>query len=252
MVVTIIDWHKYQPRKDVKNPSWFRLDHDLFENHDFFDFSHAEICSWVYLLCVASRKSSDQITLNMSHVERIGRIKEQDFRSALIKLQNIKCIKIQGKTKRITLRTRNANDTDACTTLHNSTLHNSTEQDTTLQVTKNMLAPASKVAWESYLTAYTKRYECAPIRNAKVNSLLKQLSSRLPGEHLGEVIHYYLQHKNPYYVQRGHSLECLLRDAEKVYTEWKTGRAVTNTEARQGDRDQALRNKLDKIERGEL
>lgn len=86
MHITIKNWRAFNPRADVKKPSWFRLSHDLFEDHDFYDFSPPELLSWVYLLCLASRKNSETVRINIAHVEKIGRIKERDFVSAIDKL----------------------------------------------------------------------------------------------------------------------------------------------------------------------
>ena len=53
---------------------------------------------------------------------------------------------------------------------------------------------------------------------------------------------WYVQSRNSFYVQSGHSVGILLRDCEKLRTEWATGRQVTQTQAIQGDRTQTNAN----------
>jgi len=90
--------------------------------------------------------------------------------------------------------------------------------------------------WAAYSQAYLLRYGSEPVRNAKVNSLLGQLVDRIGADEAPEVAAFFLQHRNGYYAQRGHSAECLVADAEKLRTEWATGRTITQTQARQQDK----------------
>lgn len=46
-------------------------------------------------------------------------------------------------------------------------------------------------------------------------------------------------HNAAYYIRRGHTIDCLLTDAEKLRTEWATGRVATDTAAKQADRAQS-------------
>lgn len=91
--------------------------------------------------------------------------------------------------------------------------------------------------WQAYSTAYQARYEVEPIRNATVNGQLAQVVARL-GAEAAFVAEFYLSHKNRYYVEKMHPVGLLLSDAEKLRTEWATGRQVTATQAQQADKTQ--------------
>jgi hypothetical protein len=106
--IEIKNWREFNPRSDVKKPSWFRLSHDLFEDPDFYDFSPNEMLAWIYILCHASKKNSETITVSILHLERVGRIKEKDFRSAVRKLELLQCITVPDTH---TLRDRHVSDT---------------------------------------------------------------------------------------------------------------------------------------------
>lgn len=92
--VTIINFTKYNARKDVTHSTWFRFEHSIFEKPEFFEFTHAEKMAWIYLLCQASKKNSDSFTLSWAHIEKIGGFKKREFEAALEKLQQIQAIHV--------------------------------------------------------------------------------------------------------------------------------------------------------------
>lgn len=95
----------------------------------------------------------------------------------------------------------------------------------------------TNVVWNGYARAYELRYGAEPVRNAKVNGQLATLLSRL-GVEASDVAAHFLSNQNRLYVNSGHAIDLLLRDAEKLRTEWYTGRQVTGAQAIQADRTQ--------------
>lgn len=96
--------------------------------------------------------------------------------------------------------------------------------------------------WQAYGDAYFNRYGAAPVRNARINRMIQDLLDRLPADEAPAVAAFYLRSASAFYVAKGHPVGLLLADAEKLRTEWATGRSVTVTEARQQDHTQALGN----------
>lgn len=96
-------------------------------------------------------------------------------------------------------------------------------------------SPLNAEIWTSYSTAYFAKYGTEPVRNAKVNSQVSQLGQRLGGD-APHVAGWFLSHRNGWYAQRMHSMDCLLNDAEKLRTEWATGTQMTQARARQVDK----------------
>lgn len=90
--------------------------------------------------------------------------------------------------------------------------------------------------WKSYANAYYSRYGADPVRNAKTSGMITQLVDRLGKDDAPHVAAFYVHHNNGYYVGNGHSVGALLRDAEKLRTEWATGRSMTQTIAKNTDR----------------
>lgn len=100
-------------------------------------------------------------------------------------------------------------------------------------------APLTAGVWNSYADAYKRRYGAEPVRNAKVNGQLSQLVKRLGSDEAPGVAAWYVASNNRFYVQKRHTVDCLLADAEGLRTEWATNRRVTETAAREADRLQA-------------
>lgn len=94
----------------------------------------------------------------------------------------------------------------------------------------------SSLVWDSYSQAYRERYGADPTRNAKVNSQLKAFCGRVPHEDAAAVAATYVRSNNRRYVAAGHSVGCLLQDAEKLRTELLTGRQGTAHGAAKADR----------------
>lgn len=85
------------------------------------------------------------------------------------------------------------------------------------------LPPSSRI-WNAYAASYAVRYGTPPVRNATVNAQAVQLVKRLGVEDAEQVAAYFVASDDPYYVRKGHTLGALLADAEKVRTEWATGK----------------------------
>lgn len=119
------------------------------------------------------------------------------------------------------------------------------------ETTEASASPSSGV-WLSYSKAFEERYGTQPLRNATVNSQLKSFVARVGSVAAPDVAAFYLTHSDAYYIRQKHPVGMLLRDAEKLYAEWKTGSRVTGTSARQQERLGNAQDQLERIARGEL
>ena len=90
--------------------------------------------------------------------------------------------------------------------------------------------------WVAYSEAYAKRYGREPLRNAKTNALCVQLVDALGADISPKVAAHYLVTNAQPYAGSGHTLALLVRDYQKIHTEWETGRRVTQSKAREADR----------------
>lgn len=105
-------------------------------------------------------------------------------------------------------------------------------------VSKNT-KPPSAAAFDAYAQAYSARYGVIPPASAKTRGQFANLVTRIPAEEAPDVAAFYVTHSRRLYVEAGHPVDLLLRDCEKLRTEWRTGRTITATAAAQADRTQA-------------
>lgn len=94
----------------------------------------------------------------------------------------------------------------------------------------------SAATFAAYAEAYQKVYGAPPIRNRETNAKLCAFVDRIGAEEAPHVAAFFLRHPSAFYRSRGHSVGCMLQDAEKLRTEWATGCVTTATTARQQER----------------
>lgn len=259
--VKIKGWEKYNPRKDVKRPSWFRLDHGLFDDPEFYDFTHGELCAWIYILCQASRKNAGTITLNQAHFERIGRLPLDVLNSALRKLEQLGVVTVTPS------RLRHADGTPLPATYERTDITGRDETNaygepadvTSLFPTppdggsakKRKESPPTNPVWESYSTAMLERHGEAPRRDRQVNALLSALVRNL-GDEAPPVAAFYVSHSDPFYVRARHPLTLLVRDYQKLRIEWLTGNRMTTLEAKSSEKRDSMREQAKRVLEGKV
>jgi phage replication O-like protein O len=79
--------------------------------------------------------------------------------------------------------------------------------------------------WKAYKDAYFIRYGVDPIRNAKVNGQIAQFIKRVPVNEAPHIASHYVK-QNGFYADRMHPVDFMLKDAEKLRTEWATGKTA--------------------------
>lgn len=113
-------------------------------------------------------------------------------------------------------------------------------------------SPKVGPVWDSYAAMYQRRYGVEPVRNAKTNALCVKLVDRL-GADAAEVAAFYVRmHADRLYLSSRHALDLLLRDAEKIRTDWKRGCAGTQKQAQNEESMAVARDQLDRIAKGTL
>lgn len=90
------------------------------------------------------------------------------------------------------------------------------------------LQVACRSTWNAYKTAFVNRYGTEPVRNSKVNSQIKQFVGRLGFEEAPSVAEFYVKSNEQFYAKKAHGVGYMLADAEKLRTEWATGKNVVD------------------------
>lgn len=89
----------------------------------------------------------------------------------------------------------------------------------------------SSEIWEAYKKAYQNRYKIDPVRNAKTNSVISQIASRLGREGI-EIVVFYLNHNDSFYLKNMHYIGHCLANAESLRTQFLKGRAITSRDVK--------------------
>lgn len=230
--IEILNWEKYNPRGDVKKPSWFRFENSLIDDPQYFKWSAEELKALIYILSMASRKNSSRVSLYLEHADDVCNISEVTIRNVLQKMvlkQTLTVLKdSRAESARVHVQDPHATGRDGT---------NGTGRDETVPALSR--APEQSggaAAWEAYRDEYQNRYGAEPVRNASVNSKLLQFAKRLVAEEAPEVARFYVRHPDAFYVKQLHPVGLLLKDAEALRTQWARGRAVTGTDARMVER----------------
>lgn len=101
------------------------------------------------------------------------------------------------------------------------------------------LQAACRATWAAYSEAYEQRHGAKPVRNAKVNANVKQLVQRLGHIEAPHVAAWFVGVNEAFVVRGMHDIGLLVARAEAYRTQWATGRAMTDTKARQLDQSQS-------------
>jgi len=104
--------------------------------------------------------------------------------------------------------------------------------------------------WDAYRTAYLRRYQCEPLRDAKVNVMISQFVTRIGQERAPAIIQFFVELDEPRYIHGAHALNLALRDAEALCTQWQVGPLAQNV--RTLSQEPHTRNQLQRVARGDL
>jgi hypothetical protein len=107
----------------------------------------------------------------------------------------------------------------------------------TIAAAKTPLPPTTPT-WDSYSEAYEKRHGVRPADGKAERGKLMRFVEKVPKAEAPEIAAFYLTHNDALYIRAKHPIDLLLRDAQKLRTEWMTRRQVTGAEARQIEKTQ--------------
>lgn len=109
MIVEIVNWEKYNPRKDLKTSSWFRLENNFCTHHELFDYTNDQKMVWIYLMCEASKSQSPSVTINANLVATLLRIDASIVTDTIQSFENTGLVTLRTRNARVTRTTRTRN-----------------------------------------------------------------------------------------------------------------------------------------------
>jgi len=146
--LSIINWQKYNGRKDVDHPSWFRFQNDFFYDNKISNLTNDEKLIFLLLLCEASKAKNELFFLDDSIyrcVHRVvHRISDRDIDRAIEKYKKLQLVEVR------TVRGRYANVNDPDATRQDKTLQDKTEQNTIAHSTNSRLSFDFEIVYKNY------------------------------------------------------------------------------------------------------
>jgi len=266
LTLRIKNWEKFQHYKDRK-PPWIRLYNDLLDDPDLDEIPSDLFKLLAKIWLAASEHGTDgtlpdirRLALKV-HVDSKLLAKQIRKLNQWIEFDECDSSSMRSRDASNVLASESESESESETETYltgdvnapvpcvdvtptlDLTLLPSQPSDLTSEkkTRRSKAVKAARVAkgaatWDAYSTAYAKRYGSIPERNAKVNSLCVNLVNLLGADKAPPVAAHYLTVRTQPYLGAGHCLELLVRDYQKIKTMWETGRQITQSEAREGDR----------------
>lgn len=236
----ITNWDKYNGRSDVKHSTWFRLNNQIFDDPKIERLNEIGFKIWIFFLCERSKQKQSVVKVSTKRIRAVCKVRT-NWIQTYVKVMTECCMLKLLSCKEIA-SLRSVGDRARTATLHYNTIHNDTLHCDDLP---EATAPSKKIAvvkpkeptttalvWRAYSDAYKQRYGETPASNAKGMGICRNFVGRLPAEDAPLVASFYLTHNDSWYVKQLHPLTLLLKDAEKLHTEWRRGQQMTGTNAK--------------------
>jgi hypothetical protein len=239
MLITPKNWRDFQHYKD-RNPPWIRLHRGLLDNFDFQCLPVASRALAPMLWLLASDSVEGQIDAAPEKLAFRLRMAVDDVGAALNPLIDKGFFEVKEPAASKPLAKRKQRAVPETETEALQSTETETKQKQRQKSSPGADAPAAPTSavWASYSGAYANRYGVEPVRNASVNGQLAQFVGKLGADESPGVAAFYVGHQNGLYVSAMHPTNLMLRDAEKLRTEWATGRQVTRMNGVHADRTQ--------------
>lgn len=119
MKITIKNFDRYNPRKDLKSMPWCRLENNFYDLEDFYDLDVYARWLFIFLLCQAAQKVSGTIEIDKNYMIFKSKLTEKQLDSALSSLEDKSVILLETNEHE---RTRS----DSCLTNERTNITNST------------------------------------------------------------------------------------------------------------------------------
>lgn len=219
--IEILNWEKFQFRKQIKNPSWFRLENRMWNDQQFFYFTAEERWIWVCILSIASQKQTSTLLVGLDWLSQNSQVKPEIIQSSLKKLRDNNCLEY-------TLHTRNVRVPVCSATEQNITRQNITKQNTSIDAdakrrTSLKLGSSYSRLISEYVKAYQARYKARPPIDGKTQGLVKNILSTIPEDQACDLVQAFLQMNDPWFVKKAHDFSTFYANLTKVSVALQTG-----------------------------
>ncbi len=164
--VEILNWEKYNPRRDYKKPWWFALSNTICTDPMFVEFSDAEFRAWIYILCTASVQNTNRCQLFHKHAERSAGIKRKILISTIGKLEILQVIRIPAGI--CTDSVRDLYATEQNRTEQNTPVRDLYATDLNTQKSDSKESPSPQLIWNREIKSLPQVKQWTKARQAQI------------------------------------------------------------------------------------
>lgn len=102
IVISISNWDKYNPRKDLKSMPWIRLQGDIAFSESLFGLDAEAKWLWIFLLSYSTKKLSGDFKISEKYLSHHSGVSASKFNKYLGNFLDNGLISIKSNTSRIT------------------------------------------------------------------------------------------------------------------------------------------------------
>lgn len=95
--IEVLNWEKYNPKRDQKTYTWLRLDNGFATSADLWGLTAEQKFVWILILCQCSKKNSGSIDLTIEFLADLAKVKKTVIAEALEFLQNQGLAVVRGR-----------------------------------------------------------------------------------------------------------------------------------------------------------
>lgn len=97
--IEILNWEKYNPKRDQKTYTWLRLDNGISTDPELFGLDAEQRYVWIVLLCQASQQNSGRIRVAPGFLEHITGVSTKKIAKLFEFLQRKPVIKLHDRAR---------------------------------------------------------------------------------------------------------------------------------------------------------
>ncbi len=94
MQIEIVNWDKFNPRKDLRSMPWVRLQNDIAFEPKLFGLTAEQKWVWIFLLSYGARENKGKFSLELSYISHYCGVSEEALQIALLHFQSNQMITI--------------------------------------------------------------------------------------------------------------------------------------------------------------
>lgn len=92
--LTILNWETYQPRKELKSLSWFRIDTGLFNGRTYYKLKNDGIILFLFLLALAAEKNKCDVSIELDFIADKIKLEKASILSYIKILEEIQLVHV--------------------------------------------------------------------------------------------------------------------------------------------------------------